>query len=161
MPSFDIVSELDRQELKNAVDQVLREVKQRYDFKGSKSEIKEENENLTFVSDDDFKMRALIDIFQSKAVKRDLDLKSFDYGKVESAAGDTVRCTVKVIEGIDKEKAKDLVKKIKDKKLKVQASIQDEQVRITGKKRDDLQEVITAIKALDYEIPLQFVNFRD
>ncbi len=161
MPSFDIVSELDRQELKNAVDQVLREVKQRYDFKGSKSEIKDDNGSLVFVSDDDFKMKALIDIFQSKAVKRGLDLKSFDYGKVEAAAGDTVRCAVKVVEGIDKEKAKDLVKKIKDLKMKVQPSIQDEQVRITGKKRDDLQEVITAVKDFDYVIPLQFVNFRD
>ena len=161
MPSFDIVSELDRQELKNAVDQVLREVKQRYDFKGSKSAIKEENGGLVFVSDDDFKMKALIDIFQTKAVKRELDLKAFDYGKVEPAAGDTVRCAVKVVEGIDKEKAKDLVKKIKDMKLKVQASIQETQVRVTAKKRDDLQEVIAAVKGFDFAIPLQFENFRD
>ncbi len=161
MPSFDIVSELDRQELKNAVDQVIREVKQRYDFKGSKSEIKEENDNLTFISDDDFKMKALIDIFQSKAVKRGLDLKAFDYGKIEPAAGDTVRCSVKVVEGIEKEKAKDLVKKIKDMKLKVQAAIQENQVRVTGKKRDDLQDVIAAVKGLDFAIPLQFENFRD
>lgn len=161
MPSFDIVNELDRQELKNALDQVQREVKQRYDFRDSKSEIKEDKENLTFISDDEFKMKALIDVFQSKAIKRGLSLKAFEYGKVEAAAGNTVRCSVKVIEGIETDRAKELVKKIKDMKLKVQAAIQGEQVRISGKKRDDLQEVITAIKTLDYAIPLQYVNFRD
>lgn len=161
MPSFDIVSELDRQELKNAIDQVHREIKQRYDFKGSVSEIKEEDNSLNFVSDDDFKMKALIDIFQNKALKRGLSLKAFDFGKVEAAASNTVKCSVKVVEGIATERAKELVKTIKDMKLKVQPAIQGEQVRITGKKRDDLQEVIAAVKALDYTIPLQFVNFRD
>ncbi len=161
MPSFDIVSELNRQELKNALDQVHREIRQRFDFKGSKSEIKEEKEHLTFISDDEFKMRALIDVFQTKAVKRGLSLRAFDYGKVEPAAGGSVRCVVKVVEGIDVDKARELVKKIKGLKFKVQAAIQEKQVRISGKKRDDLQEVISAIKELDYPIPLQFVNYRD
>lgn len=161
MPSFDIVSELDRQELTNAIDQVHREIKQRYDFKGSVSEIKAEGNDLQFLSDDEYKMKALIDVFQNKAVKRGLELKAFDFGKVEPAANSTAKCTVKVVEGIASDKAKELVKTIKDLKLKVQPAIQGEQVRVTGKKRDDLQEVIAAIKALDYPIPLQFVNFRD
>lgn len=161
MPSFDIVSELNRQELKNAVDQVHREIKQRYDFKGSKSEIKEEKDHLIFISDNEYKMKSLIDVFQTKAVKRGLNLKAFDYGKVEPAAGDTVRCHVKIIQGIDTDRARELVKKIKSLKLKVQAAIQEQQVRVSGKKRDDLQAVITAIKELDYPIPLQFVNYRD
>ncbi|MFH1829369.1 MAG: YajQ family cyclic di-GMP-binding protein [Pseudomonadota bacterium] len=161
MPSFDIVSELNRQELKNAIDQVHREIKQRFDFKGSRSEIKEEKDHLMFISDDEFKMKALVDIFQTKAARRGLNLKAFDYGKVEPAAGNTVRCMVKVVEGIDMDKARELVKKIKDLKIKVQAAIQESQVRVSGKKRDDLQEVIAVIKALDYPIPLQFVNYRD
>ena len=161
MPSFDIVSELDRQELTNAIDQVHREIKQRYDFKGSVSQIKTEGNDLHFTSDDEYKMKALIDVFQNKAVKRGLELKAFEFGKIEPAANSTAKCTVKVVEGIATEKAKELVKTIKDLKLKVQPAIQGEQVRVTGKKRDDLQEVITAIKGLDYPIPLQFVNFRD
>jgi len=161
MPSFDIVSELDRQELTNAIDQVHREIKQRYDFKGSVSEIKTEGTDLQFISDDEYKMKALIDVFQSKAVKRGIELKAFDFGKVEPSANSTAKCTVKVVEGIATDKAKELAKTIKDMKLKVQAAIQGDQLRITGKKRDDLQEVITAIKGLDYPIPLQFVNFRD
>lgn len=161
MPSFDIVNELDRQELKNAIDQVQREVKQRYDFKGSVSNIKDDDSDLEFISDDDFKMKALIDVFQNKLVKRGLELKSFEFGKVEPAANGTVRSHVKVIEGIATEKAKELVKTIKDLKFKVQAAIQENQIRVTGKKRDDLQEVITAIKDLSYSIPLQFINFRD
>ena len=161
MPSFDIVSELDRQELTNAIDQVHREIKQRYDFKGSVSEIKTDENDLQFISDDEYKMKALIDVFQNKAVKRGLELKAFEFGKIEPAANSTAKCTVKVVEGIATEKAKELVKTIKDLKLKVQAAVQGEQVRVTGKKRDDLQEVITAIKGLDYPIPLQFVNFRD
>jgi cyclic-di-GMP-binding protein len=161
MPSFDLVCELDRQELKNALDQVQREIKQRYDFRDSKSSIKEEGDTLLFISDDDFRMTALIDVFQNKVIKRSLSLKSFEFGKIEPGAGDTVKSTVKLVEGIDKEKAKDLVKKIKDLKLKVQAAIQDNQIRVTGKKRDDLQEVIAAIKGFDYPLPLNFENFRD
>ncbi len=161
MPSFDIVSEINRQELKNAIDQVHREIKQRFDFKGSRSTIKEEKDHLMFISDDEFKMKALIDVFQTKAVRRGLSLKAFDYGKIEPAAGNTVRCVVKVIDGIDMDRARELVKKIKDLKIKVQAAIQESQVRVSGKKRDDLQEVIAAIKALDYPIPLQFINYRD
>lgn len=161
MPSFDIVSEINRQEVKNAIDQVHREIKQRFDFKGSRSTIKEEKDHLMFISDDEFKMKALIDVFQTKAVRRGLSLKAFDYGKIEPAAGNTVRCVVKVVDGIDMDRARELVKKIKDLKIKVQAAIQESQVRVSGKKRDDLQEVIAAIKALDYPIPLQFVNYRD
>lgn len=161
MPSFDIVSEINPQEIDNAINQTRKEIQQRYDFRGSKSSIELEKEEMKLLSDDNFKMKALIDILQSKVIKRGIDLKALDFGKIEPAYNGLVKCTVKLVAGIEKEKGKELVKKIKDLNLKVQASIQGEQVRVTGKKRDDLQEAIGLLKSADFSIPLQFTNFRD
>ena len=161
MPSFDIVSEINMQEIDNALNQARKEIAQRYDFRGSKSEIKLDKEGLHLLSDDDFKMKAVIDIIQSKIIKRGIDLRGLDFGKIEQGPDGLVKCHVKLIAGIDKEKGKELVKKIKDLNTKVQPSIQGEQVRVTGKKRDDLQEVIAHLKANPFHIPLQFTNFRD
>ena len=161
MPSFDIVSEVDKQEIDNAVNQTKKEVLQRYDFKGSKTEITLEKEFIKILSDDDYKMKTTQEILMSKSVKRGIDLKSLEFGKIEPAGGQMLRCQVKVIEGIDSEKAKKIVAAIKDSKLKVQAQIQDNQVRVTGKKRDDLQEVMSLMKGQDFGLALQFKNFRD
>lgn len=161
MPFFDIVNQLDHQELKNAIDQTLREIHNRYDFKGCTAEIKEEDNKLHFLSDDDYKVQALFDCFQQKVAKRGLSLKAFRIGKIEPAAGGKAKCDVKIIEGIATDQAKEIVKMIKEMKLKVQAAVQGEQLRVTGKKRDALQEVIAAVKEKDYPLPLQFVNFRD
>lgn len=161
MPSFDIVSEINMQEIDNTLNQARKEIAQRYDFRGSKSEITLDKEGLHLLSDDDFKMNALIDILKSKAIKRGIDLKALEFGKIEPGHDGLVKCHVKLVAGIDKEKGKELVKKIKDLDLKVQPSIQGEQVRVTGKKRDDLQAVIGQLKAAPFVIPLQFTNFRD
>lgn len=161
MPSFDIVSEVNRQELDNAVNQAVKEVITRYDFKGSKSKITLEKEAIQLLSDDEFRMKALIDILQSKLIKRNVNLKSLEFGKVESGFSGLVKCTAKIIAGIESEKAKELVKMIKDMNLKVQPSIQGEQVRVTAKNRDDLQSVIAHLKASDFSLPLQFTNYRD
>jgi hypothetical protein len=161
MPSFDIVSKVDMQEVDNAINQTRKEVGQRYDFKGSKTTIDLEPEYIRIVSDDDFKVKAVVDVLQSKLVRRDIALKSLDYGKIEPAAGGLARQTITVKQGIDSDRARQIVKFIKDRKLKVQAQIQADQLRVTGKKRDDLQTVIQALKAEDFDLPLQFVNFRD
>ena len=161
MPSFDVIAQIDEQEVKNAINISFKEIVNRYDFKGSKTEIKLETDGIHIVSDDDYKMKATIDILQTKAVKRGLPLKGFDFGKVEPAAGGLVKCQVKLINGIPDDKAKEMVKSIKATNIKVQAQIQGDQLRISGKKRDDLQAVITHLKGLDLPLPLQFVNFRD
>lgn len=161
MPSFDIVSELNLQEVDNAVNQARKEILTRYDFKGSKSEITQDKEGIHLVSNDDYKMKALIDVLQSKAVKRGVSLKALDFGKIEPAAGSLVKCLVKLVQGIETEKARELVKMIKDLDLKVQAAIEGEKIRVSGKKRDDLQAVIQHLRAKDFPIPLQFTNFRD
>ena len=161
MPSFDIVSELDTPEVENAINQANKELTQRYDFKGTETKIEKKDNEIMINSSDDYKVGAAYDVLQSKLVKRNVSLKSLDPGKVEPAAGGRAKQQIKLKEGIDKEKAKDLVKKIKDTKLKVQASIQGDCVRVTGKKRDDLQEVMSALKALDYPLPLDYTNFRD
>ncbi|OGQ29879.1 MAG: YajQ family cyclic di-GMP-binding protein [Deltaproteobacteria bacterium RIFCSPLOWO2_12_FULL_50_11] len=161
MPSFDVVAKVDEQEVKNAINITLKEILNRYDFRGTKTEIKIEGDGMHIVSDDDYKMRAVIDSFQSKAVKRNISLKSFDIGKIEPAAGGLVKCHIKLINGIPDERAKEMVKDLKGTKLKVQAQIQGDQLRITGKKKDDLQEAITHLKGLDLPLPLQFVNFKD
>lgn len=163
MPSFDIVSEVNLQEVDNAVNQTIKEISTRYDFRGSKSTINfDKTKNTIHIdADDDFKMSAIIDILQNKAIKRQLSLKSFDIGKVEDATGSTKRCVINLVMGIEQEKARKIVKIIKDSKMKVQAQINAEKVRVTGKKRDDLQEAINLIKGQDLDIALQFENFRD
>ncbi|MFO1462926.1 MAG: YajQ family cyclic di-GMP-binding protein [bacterium] len=163
MPSFDVVSEVDKQEVDNAVNQATKEIQQRYDFKGSKTEIQfdKAKNNIHVVSDNETKLKAVIEILQTKAMRRGIDIKSLSVGKSEPAAGSLVKADVKVLEGIETEKAKKLTQAIKDSKLKVQAQIQDNQVRVSGKKKDDLQEAIALFKGLNFELPLQFKNFRD
>lgn len=161
MPSFDIVSTINMQELDNAVNQAQKELATRYDFRGSKSTIDWDKKTIKLTSDDDFKMKALVDIVVTKALKRGVDIKALDVGKTEPAGGSLVRCEIKPKEGVPQETAKAIVKDIKAADLKVQAQIQENQVRVTGKKRDDLQTAIAAVRAKDYGLPLQFVNFRD
>ena len=160
MPSFDIVSKVDMQEIDNAVNQTVKEIGQRYDFKGSKSEVTLEKETIKVLADDDFKLKAVIDILQSKFIKRNISPKALQYGKVEQASGGMVRQLITLQVGISKEKAKEIGAVIKETKLKVQSQIQDDQVRVTGKNIDDLQEVIALLKAKDLGIEMQFVNFR-
>ncbi|HCY11937.1 MAG: YajQ family cyclic di-GMP-binding protein [Deltaproteobacteria bacterium GWC2_55_46] len=161
MPSFDIVSKTDIQEVDNAVNQAIKEMQQRYDFKGSKSEIKwEKKDDITILADDDGKLRNVIDILQTKLVKRGVALKSLEYGKVEDASGNMKRQVIKVLQGIPSDKAKEITKLVKDSKLKVQTQIMDDQIRVTAKKIDDLQEAIQTIKAKDMDISLQFMNMR-
>ena len=161
-PSFDIVSKVDLAEAVNAIDQAMREIKQRYDFRGSVSKIElNQNENkITLTSDDEFKLKSVIDVLQSKLVKRSISLKSLIYGKVETASGGTVRQEVSLQQGIPQEKAKEIVKLIKDKKMKAQAQIQSDQVRVSAKKKDDLQTLIAELKEKDFGVPLQFTNYR-
>ena len=158
--SFDIVSKTELQEVANAVQQAQKELAQRFDFKGSKSSIELSGEEITLNSDDEGKLRSVKDILESKLVKRQVSLKALDYGKVEPAQMGTVRQKAKIVQGIESEKAKAIVKTIKDAKLKVQASIQSDQVRVTGRTKDDLQRAIQLVKAQDYGIPLQFTNYR-
>jgi Uncharacterized protein conserved in bacteria len=158
--SFDIVSKTDYAEITNAINQSMKEVSQRFDFKGSKAAVELQGKDLLLTAEDDTKLRNMNDIFQGKLVKRGVSLKALDYQKVEPAAGGTVRQLVKVQQGIPIEKAKEIVKFIKDSKMKVQASIQGETVRISGKDRDTLQEVISALKAKDFGIDMQFDNYR-
>jgi cyclic-di-GMP-binding protein len=158
--SFDIVSKTDYAEITNAINQSMKEVSQRFDFKGSKAAVELQGKDLLLTAEDDTKLRNMNDIFQGKLVKRGVSLKALDYQKVEPAAGGTVRQLVKVQQGIPIEKAKEVVKFIKDSKMKVQASIQGETVRISGKDRDTLQEVISALKSKDFGIDMQFDNYR-
>lgn len=158
--SFDIVSETDMQEVNNAISQAMKEIGQRFDFRNSKSEITLEENNLKVISDDEFKLENVLDIFRSKAIKRNVSVKCFDYGKVEPAAKGTVRQIIKIKSGISKENAKKIINLIKESKLKVQAQIQDDQVRVSGKNKDDLQQVIAKLRQADLEIDLQFINFR-
>lgn len=160
--SFDVVSQVDMQEMKNAVDQTLKEIGQRFDFKGSKSALtlKEKEKTLDVVSDDEYKLKAVLEIFKAKCVKRNVSLKALNYGKMEQALGGTVRQTITIQSGIPDDKAKQIVKSIKDKKLKVQAQIQGDQVRVQSKSKDDLQGVITFLKQQDFDLDLQFVNYR-
>ncbi len=162
MPSFDIVSKVDMQEIDNAVNQAVKEISQRYDFKGSKSEIKwEKKEEITVIGDSDNRLKTVIDLLQGKFVKRGISLKSLEYGKVEDASGGLKRQVIKILQGIQKEKAKEVVEAIKKSGLKVQAQIMDDQVRVTGKKIDDLQETIQILKTKDLGVSLQCVNMRD
>lgn len=158
--SFDIVSQVELQEVANAVHQAQKEIEQRFDFKGSKSEIRLEKDTITLISDDDFKLRNVTDILESKFVKRGVSLKSLDYGKAEPAAGDTVRQEVSIVQGIDQDKGKKITKLIKESKIKVNASIQGDQVRVAGKSKDDLQTVINMLKQADLGFEIQFINYR-
>lgn len=160
-PSFDIVSEVDMQEVNNAINQTVKEITQRFDFKGSKSIVEIENGNsIKIVTEDDTRMRNIIDILQSKFIKRGVAIKNLEYGKVESAAGGMVRQSVRIKQGIEADIAKKITKDIKDLKIKVQTQLQDDQVRVSGKKLDDLQAVIAFLKGKDYGVELQFSNFR-
>ena len=158
--SFDVVSKTDMQEVTNAVQQAQKELAQRFDFKGSKSSIELTGEELVLVSDDEGKLVSLKDILETKLVKRKVSLKALDYGKIEPAASGTVRQRAKIVQGIETEKAKAIVKTIKDAKVKVQASIQSDQVRVTGRSKDDLQRAMSLVRDTDYGIPLQFTNYR-
>lgn len=160
MPSFDIVSEANMHELTNAIDQANREVTNRFDFKGSDSKYEFNENTITLYSGSDFQVKQMLDILFSKMSKRNVDLKFIDKGPVlESGKGARQELTVK--NGIETDTAKKITKMIKDTKMKVQASIQGEQIRVTGKKRDDLQQVIAFLKQADVKIPLQFTNYRD
>ena len=158
--SFDIVSKTEMQEVANAVQQAQKELAQRFDFKGSKSSIEHAAEEIVLVSDDEGKLRSVKDILETKLVKRHVALKAIDYQKLEAAALGTVRQKAKIVQGIETEKAKAIVRTLKDAKLKVQASIQSDQVRVVGRSKDDLQRAISLVKENDFGIPLQFTNYR-
>ncbi len=158
--SFDIVSRVDMQEVRNAIDQATKEIANRYDFKGSKCEILFEKDDITLLADDDFKLNQVKDIVESKLLKRGVDIRQIDYGKAEPATGMSLRQKVLLKTGIAQEKAKPLIKQIKDANLKVQAQIQGEEVRVTGKSKDDLQKAIAFVKGLTLDFPVDFVNFR-
>lgn len=158
--SFDIVSKIEMTEVTNAVTQATKEISQRFDFKGSKSAITQEKDGLVIVSDDEYKLKSVVDILQGKLVKRGVPVKNLTYGKMEPAQGGTVRQRITLQQGIPTDKAKEIVKAIKDAKLKVQASIQADQVRVSGKSRDDLQAVIALLKGKEFGIELQFTNYR-
>lgn len=158
--SFDIVSKIDHQEVSNAIQQALKEIHQRFDFKGSKSSIELQPDKIVLVSDDDYKMKAVIEILEQKLVKRGVPLKALEFGKVEPAAQSTVRQEVTLQQGISAEKAREIVRSIKDTKLKVQASINGDFIRVSGKDRDTLQSVIAHLRAADFGIHMQFTNYR-
>lgn len=158
--SFDVVSEVDMQEVDNAVNQAIKEIGQRFDFRGSKASISLEGAEIKVVADDDYKLKNVIDILQAKVIKRGISLKNLDYGKVEAGFSGTARQIIKVKKGIDKENAKDVISSIKNSKLKVQAQLMDDQVRVSGKNKDDLQNAIAHLKQGNFKIDLQFVNFR-
>ena len=160
--SFDIVSQVDLQEVDNALNQARKEIGQRYDFKDSKTSIdlNQKDKQITILSDDDFRMKSVIDIAQSKLVKRGISLKALKYGKIEPAAGGAVRQVISLQVGIDKENAKAVVKLIKDSKIRVQAQIMEDQVRVSGKDKDDLQTIIKMLRESDFSFAMQFVNYR-
>ncbi len=161
MPSFDIVSKVETAELTNALDQVNREIGTRYDFKGSGAKVERQENLLTLYADSEFQLKQVQDILYTRAAKRGIDVASFDAQKIESIGGDKARQLIKVKQGIDKELARNIVRLVKDSGLKIQAAIQGEEVRVSGKKRDDLQAVITLLRGAKLGQPLQFVNFRD
>jgi uncharacterized protein YajQ (UPF0234 family) len=158
--SFDIVSKVDLSEVTNAIHTAVKEIENRFDFKGSKSSISLEKEEIVLVSDDEFKLSQVKDILLGKLVKREVPIKNLDYGKVEPASGGTVRQRVKLVQGIDKENAKKINAIIKDAGLKVKTHIQDDQIRVTGKSKDELQLIIAAIRKSDLPLEVQFINYR-
>ena len=161
MPSFDIVSDVDVVEIKNAVEQCNKEVSNRFDFKGSDARVEQGDKVLTVFADDDFKLEQVIDVLKTKLSKRNVDIRCLDYAKVEKVSGNKVKQAITVKVGVDTELAKKLVRLIKDSKLKVQASIQGDAVRVSGAKRDLLQECIAMVRKEVTDFPLQYNNFRD
>lgn len=160
MASFDIVSKVDMQEVDNAVNQAKKEIETRYDFKNSKSSITLSKNSIEIISDDEFKLNSVLEILKAKMIKRNVSLKSLSPGKIEKASGDTVRQKFEIKQGLTQDEMKELNKKIKETGLKVQTQIMGEELRVTGKKIDDLQAVIAHLKSLDFKVPLQFVNYR-
>jgi len=161
MASFDIVSEVNKVELKNAVDQTNKEVSTRFDFKGSDARIEQKELELTVFADDNFKLKQVMEVFTGKMAKRNVDVRALDPQDVEKISGDKVKQLVKVREGLEQEVAKKIIKLIKDSKIKVQGSIQGTSVRVSGAKKDDLQSAINLVKKSVTEVPVQFNNFRD
>ncbi|GBG09665.1 YajQ family cyclic di-GMP-binding protein [Paenibacillus sp. MY03] len=158
--SFDIVSKVDMQELSNAITQAEREIETRFDFKGSKSSIALEKEELVVGSDDEYKLKSVIDILQSKMIKRGVPIKNMDFGKLEGASGGTVKQRIKLRQGIEQDISKKINILIRDSKLKVKSQIQGDQLRVTGKSKDDLQAVMALLRGADLPIELQFTNYR-
>ncbi len=158
--SFDIVSNVDFAEVTNAIQIAMKEIQTRYDFKGSKSDISLDKEELVLISDDEYKLDQVKDVLFSKLIKRGVPVKNLDYGKVEKASGGTVRQRAKLVQGIDKENAKKINTLIKNSGVKVKSQVQDDQIRVTGKSRDDLQKIIQAVKEADLTVDVQFVNYR-
>jgi uncharacterized protein YajQ (UPF0234 family) len=161
MPSFDIVSEVNQQEVKNALEQANKEIANRYDFKGSDARIEQKELDLTVFADDEFKLGQVMDVLRGRLAKRNVDVRAIEPGTIEKISGDKVKQPVKVKVGIEQEKAKSLVKLIKDSKLKVAGSIQGNAVRVSGAKKDDLQAAIQLVRKSVTDLPLQFTNFRD
>jgi len=161
MPSFDIVSDVNRQEVKNAVEQVNKEIANRYDFKGSDARVEQDDLALTVFADDEFKLGQVMDVLRGRLAKRNVDIRTLELGTIEKISGDKVRRLVTVKVGIPQEKSKQIQKLVKDSKLKVAASIQGDAVRISGGKKDDLQSAIQLVRTSVADIPLQFINFRD
>ena len=161
MPSFDVVCELDLQEVDNAINQTLRELGNRFDFKGTTFEVRRDDHAIQLHAQDDFKLKALVEILQERMAKRNVPLKAVQAGIPEPGPAGTAKQKLDLQKGIASEKAREIVKLVKDAKLKVQAAIQGEQVRISGKKRDDLQSVIQLLRGKDLDVAMQFVNFRD
>lgn len=158
--SFDIVSKVDFSEVTNAINIAMKEISTRYDFKGSKSNVTLDKEELVLVSDDEYKLEQLKDVLIGKLIKRGVPIKNLDYGKIEGASGGTVRQRANLVQGIDKDNAKKINTLIKNSGLKVKSQVQDDQIRVTAKSRDDLQSVIAAVKNADLTIDVQFVNYR-
>ncbi|MEG0874497.1 MAG: YajQ family cyclic di-GMP-binding protein [Clostridiales bacterium] len=158
--SFDVVSEVDMQEVTNAVNQARKEISQRYDFKGSKTEIDLDEATIKITTEDEFRLNSVVDVLKTRLVTRKVAIKNLQYGKVEDAAGGTVRQIVTINQGIATDKAKAMVKDIKAAKLKVQAAIQGDQLRVSGKVKDDLQAVMALLREKDYGVELQFTNYR-
>lgn len=158
--SFDIVSEVDMQETDNAVNQTAKEISQRYDFKGSKAQISLEDDKLKFTAEDDYKLGAMLDMLKGKMIKRGVSIKSLVPGKIEPTSNSMRKQVIEIQKGINKDKAKLVIAAIKESKLKVQVQIMDDQVRVTGSKKDDLQAVMQLLRGKDFELELQFINFR-
>ncbi|HYN12342.1 MAG TPA: YajQ family cyclic di-GMP-binding protein [Burkholderiales bacterium] len=161
MPSFDIVSQVDQQEVKNAVEQANKEVSNRFDFKGSDARVEQKDLELTVYADDDFKLTQVTDVLRARLSKRNVDVRCLEPGTVEKISGDKVKRPIKVKVGVAQDKAKEIQKLIKDSKLKVAASIQGDAVRVSGGKRDDLQAAIQLVRKSVTDLPIQFINFRD
>lgn len=158
--SFDVVSKVDMEEVKNAITQAMKEIETRFDFKGSKSSIALEKDEIVVKSDDDYKLKSVIDILQTKLLKRGVPIRNLDYGKIEPAAGSTVKQNIKLRQGVDQENGKKINILIRDSKLKVKSQIQGDQIRVTGKSKDDLQAVMSLLRGADLPLELQFLNYR-